>query len=85
MPSHDERIRRNYQCPICDGTGRLDDYEGEYPCYECDGAGVLLRPYTPPPQGKALSPLIADWLTAEMVRTLKNDLHFAKLVSREYK
>lgn len=76
-----QRTRSHYACPICEGEGRIDDYEGFYPCSECDGAGTLLRPYVPPAPSK--HPMIMqEWVTESMLDMLKRDLLFVRQIQR---
>ncbi len=49
MPSHADRVRRNYACPVCYGDGWTDCCgEDRATCHACGGSGVLLTPYEPP-------------------------------------
>src|ERR1051326_7733445 len=77
MPSHSERVRRNYRCADCDGSGRVGDYDGgEYACVECDGTGVVLVP-KPKPAPRALEPheqVLRDLVASESMKRLMNDL-----------
>ena len=84
MPSHPERVRLNYQCHICDGTGRDDDlYEGSSPCSECDGSGILLHGPKPKPSGRGLF-ASSDWVHSELLHSLTQSCHIAGLVNRPY-
>lgn len=82
MPSHSERVRANYRCPVCDGEGRVDDYEGSYECYECDGAGIILVPKIRP-AGRTLT-LAEKLVVDESLRVLSQQVSLLNEINREY-
>ncbi len=46
MPSNQERVRKNYKCELCKGTGRVhlytfdNLYKGSINCGWCKGSGI---------------------------------------------
>lgn len=77
MPSHPDRVRRNYACPHCDGTGKVDDYEGWYECWDCDGSGIILVEkgprYSQPANRLPLK--VEDWVIQEGLDNLVNQFN----------
>lgn len=80
MPAHADRVRRNYACPHCDGTGQVDDYEGVYPCSTCDGTGILLTPLPTPTSALGSFGFAVHWITREALEALRLNLTGVNLV-----
>lgn len=80
MPSHQERVRRNYHCPECDGAGTVDDYEGTYPCSECNGSGILLTTRKPRSAGRPL--MTTEWLSRDVLATMQQRLALAEYLMK---
>lgn len=81
MPSHQERVRRNYTCPDCVGTGIIDDYEGQYPCSDCNGSGIVLTARTPRTGGPL--PICAELVYREALAVMKNHLAVASALVKQ--
>lgn len=82
MPRHQERVRKNYECPSCGGTGKQDDYEGEYECYECGGAGIILAPKPQPRRGSLAAAF--KFVIDDAVRAVSKECGLSMRLIREY-
>lgn len=81
MPSHQERVRRQYACYVCDGEGRVSDYDYDGPCSTCDGSGVLLKAREPVKQQNQLP---ATWLDRELMERVVANCAIWSNFSRSY-
>lgn len=81
MPSHQERVRRQYACHVCDGEGRVSDYDYDGPCSTCDGSGVLLKAREPVKQQNQLP---ATWLDKELLDRVAASFKIFSSINRSY-
>lgn len=84
MPSHQDRVRKNYECPSCGGTGKQDDYEGEYTCSTCDGAGIVLRQIPPPRPPSPIERALIGLVTPSLIERIDRNAALVSKVNREY-
>ena len=89
MPSHADRVRRNYACPTCDGTGRDGDpYDmgADASCDACAGSGILLTAQLPMPHltGLGLGFNVPDWMIREEIALVELMLKSVRHINRNY-